>query len=220
MQETGDGHAAEAGEASSLRTLSAQVSRRQKIVLSAAAAMFVFASLQLVRTMGIGGRAGHVQAHASRLIKEWLGDYDNVDSGSLGEPTLYCWAVVRRDSYEVSLVQEQQAHNAGIFSCDSTSLISDGDLGIPGARTLTIGSTDASGYSKDGTTANAAIFIDAWYAIHYDGEYMQFDWIVKADPDAVVVPARLREKLALPDQKPVPLTHPGRPCAGPIRHKL
>merc|ERR1740121_2181261 len=54
--------------------------------------------------------------------------------------------------------------------------------------------------------------MEAWYTIKAHGGYEGYDWVVKADPDAVLVPARLQRKLASPPGNiyPVPYeTEPG-----------
>merc|ERR1719410_1490882 len=72
------------------------------------------------------------------------------------------------------------------------------DLGQgPGGsvQTVPIGSLDA-GISQDGFAANTEVFMRAWDAVHEDLRYQAHDWIIKADPDSVVLPDRLRAKLA------------------------
>lgn len=51
------------------------------------------------------------------------------------------------------------------------------------------------GKSRDNTAANVPTFRNAWYAIHRDSRFRLHDFTVKVDPDAVVMPDRLRQML-------------------------
>jgi hypothetical protein len=44
-----------------------------------------------------------------------------------GTPSLYCFAVTRREGYEPDLVKEQLRRGVGIFACDEYSVFSDGE---------------------------------------------------------------------------------------------
>jgi len=52
------------------------------------------------------------------------------------------------------------------------------------------------GIGRDGTAANTQIFVNAFNAINGDGRFKKHDFTVKADPDAVLIPDRLRVKVA------------------------
>lgn len=130
--------------------------------------------------------------------------------------TLFCWAVVRSQGYELSLMNAQLAKKAGIFACDGYVVLSDAELGMTGVKTLRIASTSASGSTVDGTSPNAPIFVDAWHAIRDDGAYKKYDWVIKVDPDTVLIPERLRLKLApgLQPTNPYPPPWQAKPSAG------
>jgi len=49
--------------------------------------------------------------------------------------------------------------------------------------------------SKDGTAGNALLFMHLWDAVNAAGTYKLLDWTVKVDPDAVLLPDRLRYHL-------------------------
>merc|ERR1711939_1185883 len=53
----------------------------------------------------------------------------------------------------------------------------------------------AVGISQDGTAANTQLFMNIWDAVRKDGRYAWFDFTVKVDPDAVLVPHRVRDHL-------------------------
>jgi len=115
-------------------------------------------------------------------------------------PSLFCFAVVRTASYEPALIKAQLTKKAGIFACAEFLVLSDSVLNLgpgPGGtvQTVPIGSLQV-GISKDGTAANTEVFMRAWNAVHEDCRYRAHEWTIKADPDAVILPDRLRDKLA------------------------
>lgn len=66
---------------------------------------------------------------------------------------------------------------------------------IRGVETLMIPPCEKVGVSKDGTAANTLIFMQAWSVIYNDVRWQAHDWLIKADPDAVLLSDRLRNKL-------------------------
>jgi len=111
-------------------------------------------------------------------------------------PSLFCFSVFRSEGYEVDLVKAQVDQGAGIFSCDEFVVLSDKELPITKqVRTLKIPPSDKVGISKDGTAANTLIFMKAWGVLWQDARWQAHDWVIKADPDAVVLVERLRSHL-------------------------
>jgi len=114
-----------------------------------------------------------------------------------GSPSLFCFSIFRSTGYELELVKSQAHEGVGIFDCDEYAALSDQDLVLSnGIKTLLVPPCENLGVSKDGTAANAQIFIQAWKVISDDVRYKAHDWVVKADPDAVIVVDRLRAHLA------------------------
>mmetsp|Transcript_14984 Transcript_14984/g.39819 ORF Transcript_14984/g.39819 Transcript_14984/m.39819 type:complete len:186 (+) Transcript_14984:2-559(+) len=66
--------------------------------------------------------------------------------------------------------------------------------GWPAVHTILMSKT-AIGVSQDGTAANTAIFMEAWHVAKSDGKYLNHDFTIKVDPDALIFPWRLRDKL-------------------------
>jgi len=104
--------------------------------------------------------------------------------------------------YELPLIKEQIKHGAGIFTCDQYGIFTqDGvrDIG----RVKETGAMVTSqrfkfapvGRSDDGFAANTQLFINVWNAVKDDGRWEELDWTIKADPDAVVLPWRIRTHL-------------------------
>lgn len=118
-------------------------------------------------------------------------------SKAVGSTSLFCWLVMRPEGYELSLVRSQLAKGAGIFACDGWSVFSDVKTMLsPGppvrldSSTIHISTNSASGSSTH--FLNTDVFTAAWDRIHTDGKYLDHAWVVKADPDAVFFPERLR----------------------------
>lgn len=118
-----------------------------------------------------------------------------------GFPTLYCWQLARPDTYEGELVRAQIRDGAGIFACDGFDVFAaQGDLVLgtlpDGSEVRTIYSEPHEvGRSKDGTAANTEVFYSAWIAIRDRGAWSRYAWVIKMDPDAVLVPDRIRIRI-------------------------
>jgi len=123
-------------------------------------------------------------------------------STSWGSPSLLCFSVMRTDGYELGLVKAQVRKGAGIFQCDEHAVFSEvGGLQLgtlPGGQAVESLHFEkaAVGVSQDHTAANTLLFMHLWDAVKRDGRFGRHDWTVKADPDAVVLPRRLRKHLA------------------------
>jgi hypothetical protein len=107
-------------------------------------------------------------------------------------PALFCFCVARVNSYELDIVLAQRKEGIGIFECDDQRVLSQDsyDLG-DGMWTVTFPGAKV-GRSKDGFAANVDLFVNAWRAVYEDGGFKYCDIIIKVDPDAVLIPARLR----------------------------
>jgi len=123
-------------------------------------------------------------------------------STTWGFPSLFCFEVMMTTTYEFGLVKEQIRRGAGIFNCDEYSVFSQDPrtyLGKPphGPPIHTKWFKKAFvGKSQDGTAGNTLLFMHLWDAVKEDGHWKKHDWTVKADPDAVVLPWRIRKHLA------------------------
>lgn len=110
--------------------------------------------------------------------------------------TLFCFSITRSTGYEPDILRNQFAWNAGIFACDDYAVLSDSkiSLGWTTAEPVqTIPFVQAEvGISKDGTAGNALLFMNAWDALRTSTNYAKHDWTLKVDPDAVLIPDRLR----------------------------
>jgi hypothetical protein len=121
-----------------------------------------------------------------------------------GFPALFCLSVMRVTGYEPGLMRAQLARGLGIFACDGFLVVANGNISLgylPGSKKL--GNITTSpiptipvGRSQDGTAANTLLFMKVWDAVLRDGRFRNYDWTIKADPDAVVLSDRLRLHLA------------------------
>lgn len=112
----------------------------------------------------------------------------------VGYPSLFCFALLRVDTYELDLVKYQWEKRSGIFACDSFRVFSDNVTTIAGRKTLQTPKVEV-GVSKDGTAGNTLLFMKVWDMIFKDGTVWDHDWTIKADPDAVLLSDRLRGRL-------------------------
>mmetsp|Transcript_36211 Transcript_36211/g.100533 ORF Transcript_36211/g.100533 Transcript_36211/m.100533 type:complete len:398 (-) Transcript_36211:116-1309(-) len=112
------------------------------------------------------------------------------------QPSLFCFLMLMPTGYEPELVRAQVAKRAGVFSCDqhaafSTAVI---DLG-GGVVTTKIGAESKKG--SWGSWLNTDNFLQAWDKILAEGRFRKSDWAVKADPDCVFFPDRLKLHLQM-----------------------
>merc|ERR1740138_333303 len=91
--------------------------------------------------------------------------------------SLYCFTVVTRGTYEEGLVWGTQKNNGlGVFGCDDHSVFFGGQAQKAAWQSV----------------ANIDSFIMVWGQVKDAGNYLNFNWTVKVDPDAVFFPDRLR----------------------------
>jgi len=129
-------------------------------------------------------------------------------------PNLFCWMVVDGTSYEADVTRESWGQGRGIFACNTWSVMADGALDpLPVKNIGTLNSKMAPW----GSYYNAEVFVRAWEAVIKDGQYLTADWVVKADPDTVWVPERLRKQLCGEDPtQRVIVRNAGKEYLGPL----
>merc|ERR1719469_948137 len=150
----------------------------------------------------------------------YLNAIESVDSD---QPSLFCTAMCQPHGYELPLLREQYARDKkGIFGCNEWEIYSNESLRIspPGEdpeylAAVINGSLMAEmsgdwGPTHIATALNTKVFMRFWDAVLTNGKAWSCDWIVKADPDTVWMPVRLR---ALLRTKTEPLSGP-EPSAG------
>lgn len=123
-------------------------------------------------------------------------------------PSLFCFSVFRPSTEEEKIVQAQIENNAGIVACDDCAFLSGKNASLKPRRDgrkvdLWVIEKGYSAYSPGlggGRTTNSwlnsEVFLYAWGAVlgntSIGDKIFNYDWVVKADPDAVLIPHRLR----------------------------
>jgi hypothetical protein len=115
--------------------------------------------------------------------------------------SLFCFAIIRPSGYERQIAEFQLKMGIGVFGCDGHAILS--------SKNFTIGDANSSktvqtlpfhpakvGVSKDGTAANTLLFLHAWTVVKDKTNALEHDWILKVDPDAVLLPDRIQKHLA------------------------
>jgi len=118
-------------------------------------------------------------------------------------PLLFCLMVLDTSGPELQLVREQIHQGVGIFACDEFAVFSEiGDVSLgmlPKGRAVDVTTTwfqKADVWYHKKTKVDALLYMNVWDAVRNDGRYRRHDWTIKVDPSTVVLPGRLRERLA------------------------
>jgi len=104
-------------------------------------------------------------------------------------------------TYENDIIAKQVQDGTGIFECDETALLSTDDVKVMGKdkngkdiKTIQVEKAEIT-TSVDGTAGNAQLFVNCWQKVIEDGRWKHHAWIIKVDPDAVIIPYRVRDHL-------------------------
>jgi len=119
-------------------------------------------------------------------------------------PSLFCFSVIhvcadKKRCYENALmnrIYELGPESAGIFGCDDWSVFGNEVVEVGGKDIKQIPGNISVGVSKDGTAANTELFMAVWQLVIDEGKFKLHDWTVKMDPDAVLLPWKLGDRLA------------------------
>jgi len=114
---------------------------------------------------------------------------------------LYCFALMRLDSYEEELIAAQFRRGVSLFACEGWDVFSSdavvlnpGGASMP-VRAKSIGSMNCSIGGPWDLALNTDIFLKAWQYIFDEGRYVDFGWTVKVDPDCVWFPKRFKTQV-------------------------
>jgi len=125
----------------------------------------------------------------------WKGDFIgagrteySVPAAPEGQPvagtTMYCFMAMLPDSQEVDLMKLAKQGKASIFACEASDVFHSWQSAKNGWDT------------GEATLANTDVFINVWEQVQKSGRYLDFEWTVKVDADAVLVPSRLKQHIA------------------------
>mmetsp|Transcript_72002 Transcript_72002/g.154057 ORF Transcript_72002/g.154057 Transcript_72002/m.154057 type:complete len:1029 (+) Transcript_72002:89-3175(+) len=127
--------------------------------------------------------------------------------GQLGMPlhqsSLFCFTLVMPSSFEAPLLAAHRAHGVGIFDCDGHMVFSNvsakrlfGDAASQ-VRFSVIHGSLASRRGPENSYLNAGNFVKVWDMVIKQDLFRQYDWTLKVDVDAILVPRALRGLLSM-----------------------
>lgn len=141
--------------------------------------------------------------------------------------------------YEPTLVKEQLSRAIGIFACDAYTVFSNQPITLglwhgsaPAVDAFVIpGSLKVAYGGKWNTALNTGVFLRVWQAVVNVATFRDHHWTVKADPDSVFFPHRLRVMLRNPPMDAMPVLsqrptacdncratgHEGETCRGHVK---
>jgi len=128
-----------------------------------------------------------------------LEDMDVPKVEPIPHPTLYCFALMLPHSYEQGLLAMQFQAEVSLFACEAYSVFSNAAIEVTHGLTSHIVDSDlkCDKGGEFGTALNLNIFIAVWKKVVEDAVFLEHDWTVKVDPDAVFFPQRLRGIVAM-----------------------
>lgn len=110
--------------------------------------------------------------------------------------SLYCFSLMQPQTLERKLLAVQYSQSQGIFACDEYAVYSSASILVaPGVRTSVLhhrGGLRVPIAGEFQSPLNTDVFLTVWKRVASDGNFLYHDWTVKADPDTVFFPARLR----------------------------
>jgi hypothetical protein len=98
-----------------------------------------------------------------------------------------------------ALLTEMERTDAGIFACEEFAVYSNPAINLGSYRTRLLDVDLAPLARKDGLGETSLVYQQLWDHIVAEGRYAFHSWTVKVAPDAVFLPARLREALRGPE---------------------
>merc|ERR1719183_927820 len=93
-------------------------------------------------------------------------------------------------------MQRDMDMDVGIFACDEYTILSNRALGSGLNASMVQSDLKCEMGGEWHTAMNTEIFMAVWTAVIMLGRFQDHDWTIKADPDTVFLPARLRLAVA------------------------
>ena len=106
---------------------------------------------------------------------------------------LFCFTVMRSQGDEPALLRKQYELDAGICACDDSIVFSDAKKSLAPDYVSTMISPAGPSMFDD-----KELFLQVWDKVKAEGRFKSADWVVKAAPDTVFFPDRLRARLGDP----------------------
>jgi len=120
------------------------------------------------------------------------------------KPSFFCFSVAQPGE-EQTILHHQVMTGSGIFACEESAIFSQTKMTIGGwplVHSIILGNVPI-GVSQDGTSANTGIFKQVWTVVKADARYKNHEFTIKADPDAVIFPWRIRTHIGSNAGRPV-----------------
>lgn len=109
--------------------------------------------------------------------------------------SLFCFSFIVLGGQEEPLLRLQLDQKAGIFACDDYMVASTGRKPLGRTDNRDVYTTAVEVRQKD-SLHNSELFAAVWRAVAWRKDVWQHDWFVKADPDCVWLPQRLRRHIS------------------------
>jgi len=153
---------------------------------------------------------GKDSADCTQLQKSQTMQIESPDTRQHPADSMFCFSIYTKNtgtskkSHELELLTQQRAKTISIFACDASAVYSDVSVSLGGgANTIQVDDKEGDFHiahrkTDDGTQGpwvNTGLFKQVWKAIGVSSTYKKYDWTVKADPDAVFLPARLKPRV-------------------------
>jgi hypothetical protein len=110
--------------------------------------------------------------------------------------SLFCWSFMLPGGTDEPLMRLQIERQTGIFACEDHGVVSTQKMWLSESiSTMTVGDDKLVD-----SWHNSEVFVAAWELVlggdGDEGRALSSEWVVKADPDAVFLPSRLKRHLA------------------------
>ncbi|CAE7193803.1 endou [Symbiodinium sp. CCMP2456] len=115
----------------------------------------------------------------------------------------FCTALMRAYSYEMGMMTQQYNQKLGIFACTGFAVYSNQEMvlaeGLITKKVYTSQMCETGGEFK--TALNLRIFAAYWKQLFVDGDFLNYNYVIKADADTVFLFNRLPPLLAKYDDR-------------------
>jgi len=113
----------------------------------------------------------------------------------VADASLFCFSLMLPWGYEPDLLRMQITERRSIFACEDFVVYSSVALDLGSGYTTSRINTDlhCPMGGQYHTALNTPIFKKIWTQVLKDGRFRLHEWTVKADPDCVFLPSRLRD---------------------------
>jgi hypothetical protein len=114
---------------------------------------------------------------------------------AVADASLFCFSLMLPWGYEPDLLRMQISERRSIFACEDFVVYSSVALDLGSGYVTERLDTDLHCPlgGQYHTALNTPIFLKIWDTVIEDGRFLEHEWTIKADPDCVFLPSRLRD---------------------------